>query len=83
MGISTNSRSKHKRKQKYESKISEEDIAEYLAIIAQKNPLKVAKKLESRNVYGYANDSNPFVWRKKIERDVTQLNLRRKDRKRE
>lgn len=70
--------SKNKKKAK---KISEEEIAEYLAKKAQKKALKVAKKLKSQNVYGYANDSNPFgdsnlnekfVWRKKIERDVTQ-----------
>ncbi|KAL0347610.1 UNVERIFIED_CONTAM: Cactin [Sesamum calycinum] len=43
--------------------------------------MKVAKKLKSQIVSGYSNDSNPFgdsnlnekfVWRKKIERDVTQ-----------
>ncbi|XP_071697522.1 splicing factor Cactin [Rutidosis leptorrhynchoides] len=70
--------SKRKKKAK---KISEEEIAEYLAKKAQKKAMKVAKKLKSQNVYGYANDSNPFgdsnlnekfVWRKKIERDVTQ-----------
>ncbi|MCH92137.1 cactin-like [Trifolium medium] len=42
---------------------------------------KVAKKLKTNTVSGYSNDSNPFgdsnlnekfVWRKKIERDVTQ-----------
>ncbi|KAI3777253.1 hypothetical protein L1987_47051 [Smallanthus sonchifolius] len=74
--------SKNKRKSRRSSKkISEEEIAEYLAKKAQKKALKVAKKLKSQNVYGYANDSNPFgdsnlnekfVWRKKIERDVTQ-----------
>lgn len=62
-------------------KVSEEDIAEYLAKKAQKKAMKVAKKLKSQTVSGYANDSNPFgdsnlnekfVWRKKIERDVTQ-----------
>ncbi|KAI3761019.1 hypothetical protein L1987_51424 [Smallanthus sonchifolius] len=74
--------SKNKRKSRRSSKkISEEEIAEYLAKKAQKKAMKVAKKLKSQNVYGYANDSNPFgdsslnekfVWRKKIERDVTQ-----------
>lgn len=48
---------------------------------AQKKALKVAKKLKSNAVSGYSNDSNPFgdsnltekfVWRKKIERDITQ-----------
>ncbi|KAK4846019.1 hypothetical protein QYF36_012031 [Acer negundo] len=56
-------------------KVSEEEIAEYLAKKAE----SVAKKLKTR-VSGYSN-SNPFgdsnlkerfVWRKKIERDVTQ-----------
>lgn len=68
-------------KKKKKKKISEEEIAEYLAKKAQKKAMKVAKKLKSQNVYGYANYSNPFgdsnlnekfVWRKKIERDVTQ-----------
>lgn len=67
-------------KKKKSKKISEEEIADYLAKKAQKKAMKVAKKLKN-NVYGYANDSNPFgdsnlnekfVWRKKIERDVTQ-----------
>ncbi|KAL2566224.1 hypothetical protein AAZV13_19G152400 [Glycine max] len=43
--------------------------------------MKVAKKLKTSTVSGYSNDSNPFgdsnlnekfVWRKKIERDVSQ-----------
>ncbi|KAI3724031.1 hypothetical protein L2E82_35795 [Cichorium intybus] len=62
-------------------KISEEEIADYLAKKAHKKAMKAAKKLRSQTVYGYANDSNPFgdsnlnekfVWKKKIERDVTQ-----------
>ncbi|XP_076911525.1 splicing factor Cactin-like [Bidens hawaiensis] len=66
---------------KKKKKVTEEDIAEYLAKKAQKKAMKVAKKLKSQNAYGYANDSNPFgdsnlnekfVWRKKIEKDVTQ-----------
>ncbi|KAK1441508.1 hypothetical protein QVD17_07454 [Tagetes erecta] len=70
-----------KKSRKSSKKISEEEIAEYLAKKAQKKAMKVAKKLKAQNVYGYANDSNPFgdsnlnekfVWRKKIERDVTQ-----------
>ncbi|TXG46776.1 hypothetical protein EZV62_026070 [Acer yangbiense] len=57
-------------------KVTEEEIAEYLA----KKVERVAKKLKTR-LSGYSNDSNPFgdsnlkerfVWRKKIERDVTQ-----------
>lgn len=48
---------------------------------AQRKAMKVAKKLKTNTVSGYSNDSNPFgdsnlnekfVWRKKIERDVTQ-----------
>ncbi|KAG8363508.1 hypothetical protein BUALT_Bualt19G0029600 [Buddleja alternifolia] len=63
-------------------KITEEDIAEYLAKKAHKKATKVAKKLKSQTlITGYSNDSNPFgdsnlnekiVWRKKIERDVSQ-----------
>ncbi|KAK0579013.1 hypothetical protein LWI29_019686 [Acer saccharum] len=57
-------------------KVTEEEITEYLA----KKVQRVANKLKTR-VLGYSNDSNPFgdsnlkerfVWRKKIERDVTQ-----------
>ncbi|XP_011069397.2 cactin-like [Sesamum indicum] len=69
--------SRHRSKRK----ITEDDIAEYLAKKAHKKAMKVAKKLKSQTVSGYSNDSNPFgdsnlnekfVWRKKIERDVTQ-----------
>ncbi|KAJ3670132.1 hypothetical protein LUZ60_010456 [Juncus effusus] len=61
--------------------ITEEQIVEYMAKKAQKKALKVAKKLKSAAVSGYSNDSNPFgdsnltetfVWRKKIEKDVSQ-----------
>ncbi|GJT77191.1 cactin-like protein isoform X1 [Tanacetum coccineum] len=70
-----------RKRSKKKKKISEEEIAEYLAKKAQKKAMKVAKKMKAQNVHGYANDSNPFgdsnlnekfVWRKKIERDVTQ-----------
>ncbi|XP_020578972.1 cactin [Phalaenopsis equestris] len=70
----------HKKRHK-SRKISEEEIMEYMAKKAQKKALKVAKKLKSHVVSGYSNDSNPFgdsnltekfVWRKKIERDVSQ-----------
>ncbi|KAL2457902.1 Cactin [Abeliophyllum distichum] len=73
----TDERSKNKSKRK----ITEEDISEYLAKKAQKKAAKVAKKLKSQSVAGYSNDSNPFgdsnldekfVWRKKIERDISQ-----------
>ncbi|OMO74856.1 hypothetical protein CCACVL1_16427 [Corchorus capsularis] len=63
--------------------ISEEEIAEYIAKKAQKKAIRAANKLklEAPTVSGYSNDSNPFgdsnlnqkfVWRKKIERDVSQ-----------
>ncbi|KAK7267846.1 hypothetical protein RIF29_20525 [Crotalaria pallida] len=70
-----------KRKKKSSREITEEEIAQYLAKKAQRKASKVAKKLKTRTVSGYSNDSNPFgdsnlnekfVWRKKIERDVTQ-----------
>ncbi|XP_077220316.1 cactus-binding carboxy-terminal, cactin isoform X2 [Tasmannia lanceolata] len=69
------------RNRKSSRNITEEQIAEYLAKKAQKKALKVAKKLKSQTVSGYSNDTNPFgdsnlnekfVWRKKIERDVSQ-----------
>ncbi|KAK4272798.1 hypothetical protein QN277_021304 [Acacia crassicarpa] len=61
--------------------ITEGEIQEYLAKKAQRKAMKVAKKLKTHTVSGYSNDSNPFgdsnlnekfVWRKKIERDVSQ-----------
>ncbi|MED6182126.1 hypothetical protein PIB30_025679 [Stylosanthes scabra] len=67
-------------KKKSSRNITEEEIAQYLAKKAQRKALKVAKKLKTNTVSGYSNDSNPFgdsnlnekfVWRKKIERDVT------------
>ncbi|KAI8563201.1 hypothetical protein RHMOL_Rhmol03G0094200 [Rhododendron molle] len=67
------------RKRSSSKKITDGDVAEYLAKKAQKKALKVAKKLKP--VSGYLNDSNPFgdsnlnekfVWRKKIERDISQ-----------
>lgn len=70
-----------RKKSKSSRKVTEEEISEYLAKKAQKKALRVAKKLKSQTVSGYSNDSNPFgdsnlnekfVWRKKIERDVTQ-----------
>ncbi|XP_049400882.1 cactin [Solanum stenotomum] len=73
-----NSDDERKKKKK---KITEEEIALYMAKKAQKKAAKVAKKLKTQNVSGYSNDSNPFgdsnlnenfVWRKKIERDVTR-----------
>ncbi|XP_027363639.1 cactin-like isoform X4 [Abrus precatorius] len=69
------------KKKKTSRYITEEEIAQYLAKKAQRKALKVAKKLKTRTISGYSNDSNPFgdsnlnekfVWRKKIERDVVQ-----------
>ncbi|CAI0469285.1 unnamed protein product [Linum tenue] len=72
----------HRGKRKKSSrKVSEQEIAEYLAKKAQRKAMKVAKKMKAQSVSGYSNDSNPFgdsnlnekfVWRKKIERDVGQ-----------
>ncbi|KZV41090.1 cactin [Dorcoceras hygrometricum] len=68
-------------KGKGKRKISEEEIAEYMAKKAQRKAMKVSKKLKSQSISGYSNDSNPFgdsnlnekfVWRKKIERDINQ-----------
>lgn len=68
-------------RKKKKRKITEEEIALYMAKKAQKKAMKVAKKLKQQTVSGYSNDSNPFgdsnlnekfVWRKKIERDVTR-----------
>ncbi|KAL0310118.1 UNVERIFIED_CONTAM: Cactin [Sesamum radiatum] len=78
---SSDSDSDEPSKRKSKRKITEDDIAEYMAKKAHKKAMKVAKKLKSQIVSGYSNDSNPFgdsnlnekfVWRKKIERDVTQ-----------
>ncbi|KAL3716461.1 hypothetical protein ACJRO7_008114 [Eucalyptus globulus] len=60
--------------------ITEEEIEAYKAKRAQKKAMSVAKKLKSQSVAGYSNASNPFgdanlnekfVWKKKIERDVS------------
>ncbi|KAH7855109.1 hypothetical protein Vadar_021339 [Vaccinium darrowii] len=68
-----------RRKRSSSKKITDEEVAEYMAKRAQKKALKVAKKLKTGS--GYSNDSNPFgdsnlnerfVWRKKIEKDVSQ-----------
>ncbi|KAM0912630.1 hypothetical protein ACQ4PT_012686 [Festuca glaucescens] len=61
--------------------VTEEQIVEYMSKKAQKKAEKVAKKMKANAVSGYSNDSNPFgdpnltenfVWRKKIERAVTE-----------
>ncbi|KAH6832638.1 cactus-binding carboxy-terminal [Perilla frutescens var. hirtella] len=70
-------------KRKRKRKVTDDVMTEYLSKKAQKRAMKNAKrlKLSSREVAGYSNDSNPFgdsnlnenfVWRKKIERDVSQ-----------
>ncbi|XP_021810954.1 cactin [Prunus avium] len=67
-------------KKKRSKNVTEDQIAEYLAKKAQKKATRVAKKIKSKTVSGYSNDSNPFgdsnlneifVWRKKIDRDVS------------
>ncbi|XP_057438215.1 splicing factor Cactin [Lotus japonicus] len=69
------------RKKKSSRDVTEEEITQYLSKKAQKKAMKVAKKIKTTTVSGYSNDSNPFgdsnlnekfVWRKKIERDVSQ-----------
>ncbi|CAI8614735.1 unnamed protein product [Vicia faba] len=69
------------RKKKSSRTITEEEISQYMAKKAHRKATKVAKILKTNTVSGYSNDSNPFgdsnlnekfVWRKKIERDVTQ-----------
>lgn len=69
------------RKKKSSRTITDEEIQQYMAKKAQRKAMKVAKMLKTNTVSGYSNDSNPFgdsnlnekfVWRKKIERDVTQ-----------
>ncbi|PIA54878.1 hypothetical protein AQUCO_00901050v1 [Aquilegia coerulea] len=73
-------RERHK-KSSSSRKITEDEISEYLSKKAQKKAMSVAKKLKTPTVSGYSNESNPFgdanlnekfVWRKKIERDVSQ-----------
>nr|KYP70967.1 Uncharacterized protein C19orf29 isogeny [Cajanus cajan] len=69
------------KKKKSSRTITDEEITQYMAKKAQSKAMKVAKKLKTSTVSGYSNDSNPFgdsnlnekfVWRKKIERDVSQ-----------
>ncbi|KAK4743244.1 hypothetical protein SAY87_001245 [Trapa incisa] len=75
------SESERGKKRKSSRDISEDEIAAYMAKKAQKKAMRVAKKLKSQTVAGYSNASNPFgdsnlnekfVWKKKIERDVSQ-----------
>ncbi|KAL5709683.1 hypothetical protein ACHQM5_020343 [Ranunculus cassubicifolius] len=78
---SSDDNKRDKRKKRSSRKITEEEIHEYLAKKAQKKAMRVAKKLKTPTVSGYSNESNPFgdsnlnekfVWRKKIERDVSE-----------
>ncbi|KAK6942710.1 Cactin, C-terminal [Dillenia turbinata] len=71
--------SERSRNRRRSSKITEEEINDYLVKKAQKKAIRAAKKLKSQSLSGYANDSNPFgdsnlgekfVWKKKIERDI-------------
>ncbi|KAF3324430.1 cactin [Carex littledalei] len=80
-GESSDSGSDKRSKGRKKREITEEEILDYKAKKAQKEALKVAKKLKSSSVSGYCNESNPFgdpnltesfVWRKKIEREVVQ-----------
>ncbi|KAL6133512.1 hypothetical protein ACLB2K_065747 [Fragaria x ananassa] len=77
---SDESEERDRKKKRSSRNVTEDEIAEYLAKKAQKKAARVAKKLKSKTVSGYSNDSNPFgdsnlnetfVWRKKIERDVS------------
>ncbi|KAK9921106.1 hypothetical protein M0R45_029633 [Rubus argutus] len=77
---SDESEERDRKKKRSSRNVTEEQIAEYLAKKAQKKAARVAKKIKSKTVSGYSNDSNPFgdsnlneifVWRKKIERDVS------------
>ncbi|RZC77240.1 hypothetical protein C5167_001418 [Papaver somniferum] len=72
---------RRRRKKSSSKQITEQEINEYLARKAQKKAIKVAKKLKTETVSGYANDSNPFgdsnlnekfVWKKKIEKSISQ-----------
>ncbi|KAL9264057.1 Splicing factor Cactin-like protein [Drosera capensis] len=77
----SDSEDSERERKKRKDEISEEKIREYIVKKAEKKAAKVAKKLKTQTVSGYSNDTNPFkdtnlnekfVWRKKIERDVTQ-----------
>ncbi|KAG8098607.1 hypothetical protein GUJ93_ZPchr0013g34622 [Zizania palustris] len=80
-GSDSGGRRRKKSGSRKRAEVSEEQIVEYMAKKAQKKAEKVAKKMKANAVSGYCNDSNPFgdpnltekfVWRKKIERDVSQ-----------
>ncbi|VFQ86709.1 unnamed protein product [Cuscuta campestris] len=64
------------------SKITDEEIAEYMAKKAKRKLRKAAEKLKAKHkLSGYSNDSNPFgdsnlndafIWEKKIHRDISR-----------
>ncbi|XP_031123894.1 cactin-like isoform X2 [Ipomoea triloba] len=63
-------------------KITDEDIAKYMAKKAERRLKKIAKKLNAnQKLSGYSNDSNSFgdsnlnekfIWEKKIHRDISR-----------
>ncbi|KAL6141867.1 hypothetical protein ACLB2K_060153 [Fragaria x ananassa] len=57
---SDESEERDRKKKRSSRNVTEEEIAEYLAKKAQKKAARVAKKLKSKTVSGYSNDSNPF-----------------------
>uniref|UniRef100_A0A0E0KKA3 Splicing factor Cactin n=1 Tax=Oryza punctata TaxID=4537 RepID=A0A0E0KKA3_ORYPU len=80
-GSDSGGRGRRRSGSRRKGEVTEEQIVEYMAKKAQKKAEKVAKKMKANAVSGYSNDSNPFgdpnltekfVWRKKIERDVSQ-----------
>ncbi|CAH9139210.1 unnamed protein product [Cuscuta epithymum] len=70
------------RRKSKKRKITDEQIAEYMAKKAEKKLKKAAKKLNAKHkLSGYSNDSNPFgdsnlnekfIWEKKILRDISR-----------
>ncbi|CAH9056255.1 unnamed protein product [Cuscuta epithymum] len=70
------------RRKSKKRKITDEQIAEYMAKKAEKKLKKAAKKLNAKHkLSGYSNDSNPFgdsnlnekfIWEKKIHRDISR-----------
>ncbi|VFQ66944.1 unnamed protein product [Cuscuta campestris] len=70
------------RRKSKKRKITDEEIAEYMAKKAERKLRKAAKKLNAKHkLSGYSNDSNPFgdsnlnekfIWEKKIHRDISR-----------
>nr|GLL49045.1 cactin [Ipomoea trifida] len=71
-----------RRKSGKKRKITDEDIAKYMAKKAERRLKKIAKKLNAnQKLSGYSNDSNSFgdsnlnekfIWEKKIHRDISR-----------